>query len=358
MNLTDRPANDTVRNALRAVLSSEAFARSERLRSFLAYVVENELAGKAAQLKGYSIGIDVFGRSTGFDAGNDPLVRVQAGKLRKLLDLYYATEGATDDLRIRIPIGSYVPEYRLPKPPAAVAPQPAQPSAARKPHQPGSRRCNWLPAPVSSPLAMLSLLPLLVLAPAAHPDSISTGIANSELILAVQHKLAGPDSTLPQVQILRCWPAGAQCSAIAEAVAGAARYYPTIRLLREDDTPSAHDLSYSVRIDRQPGDDALFLRLVHDRGGETVYARRIGQSQMQMDSSLTYEAVSFGIRAFSPNGLLYRHAARNGAATPVMECLARAHHSSQEAASARCSGPVGVTLAEEQNGGPAPAFIR
>ena len=67
-------------------MASDTFARSERLRSFLSYIVENELSGKAAQLKGYSIGIDVFSRAPGFDAGNDPLVRVQAGKLRKLLE--------------------------------------------------------------------------------------------------------------------------------------------------------------------------------------------------------------------------------------------------------------------------------
>lgn len=62
MTRTDRPACERVRRALDAIIASDTFARSERLRSFLSYIVENELSGKAAQLKGYSIGIDVFGR--------------------------------------------------------------------------------------------------------------------------------------------------------------------------------------------------------------------------------------------------------------------------------------------------------
>jgi len=100
-----------VRDALERVLSSRTFARSERLRSFLRFIVEMEQRGLAHQLKGYTIGIDVFSRGEGFDPGTDPLVRVQAGKLRKLLSLYYASEGCDEPLRIHIPTGGYVPLY-------------------------------------------------------------------------------------------------------------------------------------------------------------------------------------------------------------------------------------------------------
>ena len=171
MSTTDRPACERVRSALDAVLTSETFARSERLRSFLAYIVQNELSGKAAQLKGYSIGIDVFGRTSGFDAGNDPLVRVQAGKLRKLLDQYYETEGASDCLSIRVPLGSYVPEYLLR--------EKREVSTARAASPPPKPRRPWIPAPVSSPLALLSLLPLVFLAPFAYPDQTDAAIAKA-----------------------------------------------------------------------------------------------------------------------------------------------------------------------------------
>ncbi|PYB75337.1 hypothetical protein [Rhizobium wuzhouense] len=103
--------NGTVAEALQKVLRSRTFARSERLRCFLKFVVEMEQLGLAHQLKGYTIGIDVFSRDEGFDPGTDPLVRVQAGKLRKLLNLFYAEEGRNEPLRIRIPLGGYVPIY-------------------------------------------------------------------------------------------------------------------------------------------------------------------------------------------------------------------------------------------------------
>ncbi|QLF70785.1 hypothetical protein FE840_015240 [Peteryoungia desertarenae] len=75
------------------------------------YIVEMQQQGQADRLKGYTIGIDVFGRDEGFDPTTDPLVRVQAGKLRRLLANFYAHEGQTEPLRIQIPVGAYVPLY-------------------------------------------------------------------------------------------------------------------------------------------------------------------------------------------------------------------------------------------------------
>jgi hypothetical protein len=113
--LTDaRIDGQEVTDALQRVLSSRTFARSERLRAFLKFIVEMEQVGLAHQLKGYTIGIDVFSRGDGFDPGTDPLVRVQAGKLRKLLNQFYSSEGRDEPLRIRIPTGGYVPIYERP----------------------------------------------------------------------------------------------------------------------------------------------------------------------------------------------------------------------------------------------------
>lgn len=102
---------DRISTSLKRILESQTFSRSERLRSFLKFVVEMEQRGRAQEIKGYTIGIDVFSRDQSFDAGSDPLVRVQAGKLRRLLNLYYADEGRGEALRIRIPLGGYVPIY-------------------------------------------------------------------------------------------------------------------------------------------------------------------------------------------------------------------------------------------------------
>ena len=105
------PPAGQVREALERIVSSEVFARSERARDLLRYLVEQDLSGHSDRLKGFSIAVDVFGKDDRFDPSTDTVVRVQAGRLRELLDQYYAEAGADDRLRISIPRGSYVPAY-------------------------------------------------------------------------------------------------------------------------------------------------------------------------------------------------------------------------------------------------------
>lgn len=100
-----------MRTTLERVLASNTFSRSERARDLLRYLVEREQAGQADRLKGYAIAVDVFGKDTEFDPSTDAVVRVQAGRLRDLLQQYFATEGASDPLQIVIPRGSYIPSY-------------------------------------------------------------------------------------------------------------------------------------------------------------------------------------------------------------------------------------------------------
>lgn len=100
-----------VRAALDDILQSETFARSERSRELIKYIVERDLEGQSDRLKGFAIALDVFGREDNFDPSTDAVVRVQAGRLRDLLETYYSGEGAGCAIRITIPRGSYVPLY-------------------------------------------------------------------------------------------------------------------------------------------------------------------------------------------------------------------------------------------------------
>lgn len=122
----NKPAAPAVLETLEKLLASETFGRSERARKLLRYLVEQEQAGRADRLKGFAIAVDVFGRDAGFDSSADAVVRVQAGRLRELLAQYFATEGASDPIRITIPRGSYVPAYEIafdaPKTPVAEDP--------------------------------------------------------------------------------------------------------------------------------------------------------------------------------------------------------------------------------------------
>ena len=331
MSRTDRPACDLVRRALHAVIASETFARSERLRSFLSYVVENELAGKGAQLKGYSIGIDVFGRPPGFDAGNDPLVRVQAGKLRKLLDQYYETEGTAEQLRIRVPLGSYVPEYNVTQSVPHAIEEAGTNEAEQPAHRPlGAPRLkrSWLPKPVSSPLALFSLLPLLFLAPSFYPEATNAAVAKVQLVLSMQNRIVGMTDVLPQLHILQCWPQSGECNALARAISNSAEYHRTVRLADTPGTGTPPPLSYSIRVENRPDGLGVYARLIHDQSGATIYARHFSRDQLKSDAGIAYEAVAFAARTLSASGPLYRHAIRKGTASSVMECLS---HSSQSA---------------------------
>ncbi len=102
-----------VQQQLERILSSSQFVDTTRLARFLKYLVDQTLAGNDEALKGYSIGLDVFDKPDDFDPAIDTIVRVQASKLRSRLDLYYATDGAEDPLRILVPKGSYVPVFQV-----------------------------------------------------------------------------------------------------------------------------------------------------------------------------------------------------------------------------------------------------
>jgi tetratricopeptide (TPR) repeat protein len=97
--------------ALDRILATPGFLRSPRLADFLRYVVEQRLAGRADAPKEVEIGLQVFGRPSGYDPRIDPVVRVQARLLRFKLHEYYETVGKADTIRIDLPKGSYSPSF-------------------------------------------------------------------------------------------------------------------------------------------------------------------------------------------------------------------------------------------------------
>lgn len=107
------PAAEDIHAQLERIFSSVEFNVPDRVRHFLRYVVDETLAGRADRLKAYSIGIEVFDRDQSFDAQNDPVVRIEAGRLRRALERYYLTSGAADPILIDIPKGGYAPTFTL-----------------------------------------------------------------------------------------------------------------------------------------------------------------------------------------------------------------------------------------------------
>jgi TolB-like protein len=103
---------DAVRRQLDEILSSTIFDASDRNRRFLRYIVEEALANRGVRIKGYSVGISVFDRDENFDPQIDPVVRIEAGRLRRSLERYYLIDGGRANVRISVPKGAYVPHFQ------------------------------------------------------------------------------------------------------------------------------------------------------------------------------------------------------------------------------------------------------
>ncbi|NVD37320.1 hypothetical protein HT585_00510 [Ensifer sp. HO-A22] len=105
------PTSDEILEQLDRIRRSPEFDVPERARNFLSYVVHEALAGRAERIKAYSIATTVFGRNTSFNAQFDPVVRIEAGRVRRALERYYLVCGIEDPVRITIPKGGYAPSF-------------------------------------------------------------------------------------------------------------------------------------------------------------------------------------------------------------------------------------------------------
>ena len=102
---------DAIREQLDRILAHREFLATDKMRDFLRFVVEETLDGRKHRIKGYTIATRVFGRGDDFDASQDPIVSIQAGRLRRALERYYLIAGGHDPISIDIPKGRYVPRF-------------------------------------------------------------------------------------------------------------------------------------------------------------------------------------------------------------------------------------------------------
>lgn len=149
-----------VTEQLERMLASAVFRTAARSSALLRFLVQETLAGRADRLKDYTLGAEVLGRGDAFDPRTDPIARVEASRLRQRLELYYATDGASDPVVIALPKGGYVPTFES----AAAAPPVA--TAAPRPVRRFSR--PWLAA-----LAAAAAVAVIAIAPwqAPVPDA-------------------------------------------------------------------------------------------------------------------------------------------------------------------------------------------
>jgi tetratricopeptide (TPR) repeat protein len=106
-----RSGAQEIRAALERVVASEVMRSSPQLTAFLRFVVEAVLEGNSDRIKGYVIAVEVLKRGAQFNPQIDPIVRVEATRLRRTLERYYADEGAEDPIIIALPRGTYAPTF-------------------------------------------------------------------------------------------------------------------------------------------------------------------------------------------------------------------------------------------------------
>ncbi|HEY6333104.1 MAG TPA: hypothetical protein VI756_27520, partial [Blastocatellia bacterium] len=158
------------------ILDSRHFARSARLRDFLLYVCRAALEGRGGEISEQQVGERVFERPPGYNPNEDNIVRSQARLLRQRLDAYFADEGATEPLVLRIPKGGYTPEFverviELPPQPAAETGRPLGPPSLVSP--PNLVRLGFHTPAARVLLAAVGLLALVVIVLGwlvAHPS--------------------------------------------------------------------------------------------------------------------------------------------------------------------------------------------
>lgn len=154
---------ETERKELQAVLRSPLFTRSPTLTHLLSYLCEKTFTGNSDQIKEYSVALDVFGRRESFDQNSDSIVRVQANRLRKRLNDYYASEGLAHSIHITIPVGQYIPAFESMSAAESTASSPPQAHArdnVPRPRWRPSRQLVWLLG--GTIFALVIVVPLII----------------------------------------------------------------------------------------------------------------------------------------------------------------------------------------------------
>ncbi len=262
------PDEAAVRAALAATLAGKAFRDSPQLRAFLTFIVGETLAGRSAELKGYSIATLALGRPADFDPQTDPIVRVQAGRLRQALAEHEA-ETPDAGVVIRLDRGTYAPTFALRLSGAAPepAPMPAEPPPAM--HSPAMR------APTGFPRRLLVI-------GAAALAAAAAGIAVldfSGFRRGTHATVPRPEASYPHLVVEPEGPATAESALIAGRVRDA--------IVKFDDLVVVADAGGAppTRAAPAPGPRDLLLRIKASPAGEgqlRIALRLISRGDMRV----------------------------------------------------------------------------
>ena len=279
-SLTSREA---ISHQLERMLSSPDFRASPQQTALLNYVVNQTLDGNAGEIKGYSVATEVFGRGPDFDQSIDPVVSIQAGRLRRALERYYLTSGQNDPARIEIPKGTYVPTF--------IGQFPGQQRLAAEPAAAVSVADTW-PTVLVRPLANLTVNP--------EDDYISIGLT-TELTHALSH--------YREIRILQSFSG------------------------RPESNPPGADIDFFIdgSIRRDPERITVSIRLSDARESIQIWSGKY-QEDLESARRISFQekvAAEVAVRVAGDNAVISKHIAglsRNKSASGVMNYDAVLRH--------------------------------
>ncbi|AZO53231.1 hypothetical protein EJ077_06715 [Mesorhizobium sp. M8A.F.Ca.ET.057.01.1.1] len=337
------PAAPAVRETLERLLASETFGRSERARKLLRYLVEREQAGEADRLKGFSIAMDVFGKDGDFDPSTDAVVRVQAGRLRELLQQYFANEGVAEPVRIAIPRGGYVPAYELN---AIRLPEPAKPAeqieavAAPSEHPGDAIAATALLAPAAAPepsvarhlrffwmaiAVVIAMLGVLILRQGSGALLAGNDLAATVETAGLTGSIApSPASEALPLVYIAVKASGTDASRVAATLRAGLSGFDTIEFIGRDTVNKADPVTSATSFifDILPGPDTgdITIELQSVATGRVLLSRNLTAAD---SAPTTVESRIAGIltSALPGSGTIYSYLEQSGVQTGLTQCL-------------------------------------
>ncbi|PTW62309.1 tetratricopeptide repeat protein [Breoghania corrubedonensis] len=298
-----------VRLELSRILESPAFAASPQLRSFLTYIVERKLQGEPERIKGYTIATEALGRDASFDPSADPIVRVEAARLRRMLADYFRGPGVRDPIRVDIPKGGYIPHFTPAGDSDASAAPPAPAAAIRGPHRPraayGAAGAFFLMIAaflVYRSFEMPSSSPPALAVATVHDDGSGIPVAAFKGDLPVVLVAAIEEDPAARL------PGGFSGAALRDKLARALYRFDEIGVT---DTADAADYRLEGHVSSDQERLFLSFRLVYLASGEIVWSSLFDVASEGETPDLVQERVARNAATAiaQPYGVIFNHAA-------------------------------------------------
>jgi tetratricopeptide (TPR) repeat protein len=193
---SDSVTETDARTELERILADSEFRCTERNRKFLRFAAEEYFGGRAQSIKAYTVAVDVFGRAPSFDPATDPIVRIEATRLRAALLRYYELHGHNQPIRIDLPKGHYVPVFSRVSPDiedSGPSKQETSSDSSTRPATGASRlnppvRTRWFS--IAAGLVGGALLGVLLFAP-SQPGRGNDAIVSDKPQVTIEMRLSG-----------------------------------------------------------------------------------------------------------------------------------------------------------------------